>query len=378
MKIPGRVQPALTPGVVQRKAVAPWIRETPKAPPAYRPQPVPKVLQTKVSQTTQAGPNRQKAMTFPVHKPPQVLQQRSVRATAGVVQGRAIAANVNRGRTIPQTPVSKSKPRPVVSATPPTRPAVGNRRSGLIQRFCGYQNCANLTCRDPRNHLKEFALEYELLARSVIPYAANQEPDLYADSNATSRHEVTRFMNRTVLGGDPAADGLEHALRTAAAADRYRGGMCNEYSALMFAGLMRSPEISGQPICRHWNSDIGHSIASFGDARVPNGVMVIPDAWTLDRDPLFSHETPLSRGSNRIVAEWADRIRGEGLIHADEVNQAATARFLEAEQNPNIQQQLTEVWNRFQDHHQHVTGRLRQGERLPGIYNYSTNRRPFG
>lgn len=54
--VQSNVRRAQPPGVVQRKTVAPWIRETPAAPPRYSPQPVPKVLQRKKAVATPPPP----------------------------------------------------------------------------------------------------------------------------------------------------------------------------------------------------------------------------------------------------------------------------------------------------------------------------------
>jgi len=361
-----------------------------QAPPVYRPQPVPRVLQTK-----QAGPGgtnntQPKVKTPSLYQPTQtmrVLQRNKAPATS---QGTAPNSTSNRTgrfnasqpqqtgrRTIFEKPGSKAKPRPVVGGATSTRPMSGRIRSGLIQRYCTFPGCAIPDCTDRRNHLKYFALQHELLARSTIPFAGNQAPDLIVDPYATARHEHARFMNKTVLGGDPGEAGLENTLKTAASAIRYHGGMCNEYSAVVFGGLMQSPEISGQPICRYWNTEIGHSFTSFGDDRDPNLPQVIPDGWTLSRDSQFFGDTLMSGGTNHLKAMWADRWPGEGQLEATAIP-AAIARLLVAEQDPQTQQHLRQIWNVNVQHQQQTAYRLLHGERLPGIYSYLSNRRPAG
>jgi hypothetical protein len=56
----------------------------------------------------------------------------------------------------------------------------------------------------------------------------------------------------------------------------------------------------------------------------------------------------------------------------------AIVRLLEAEQDPKTQGQLMQIWSVNAQHQQQIAYRLLHGERLPGIYSYSTNRRPFG
>jgi len=74
------------PNVLQPKAAAPQVRQTPTAPPVYRPQPAPRVLQAKMPATHHPAKQPQRAPAAPpVYRPqpaPKVLQAK----TAGVRQ----------------------------------------------------------------------------------------------------------------------------------------------------------------------------------------------------------------------------------------------------------------------------------------------------
>lgn len=92
------------PGVLQPKAAAPQVRQTPSAPPVYHPQPTPKVLQRKVVTTNRPANQPARApLVPPVYRPqpmPVVLQRK-----ASVVQP---------PRTAPSHPTQETKPGGIV------------------------------------------------------------------------------------------------------------------------------------------------------------------------------------------------------------------------------------------------------------------------
>ncbi|HYW05516.1 MAG TPA: DUF4157 domain-containing protein [Longimicrobium sp.] len=225
--------------------------------------------------------------------------------------------------------------------------------------------------------LLQYSRENENVARDIVPRAGNQLGDLRADRDALARHELTRHMNKTVLRGDPGADGLKNTLKTAMSACRYHGGMCNEYSALSFATHMASPLVSGMPIVRYWNPDMKHSFTSFGDDRSRDLPRTIADPWTMEQDPVLMRDTVMHGGRNHVVADWSDRMAGEGRVHVRDWKDYAKARFDAAEREPAFRDQRRLLFDVNRQEQRDQLRDIRQGAPPSdlGIWNHRTNRR---
>ncbi|MET0265992.1 MAG: DUF4157 domain-containing protein [Duganella sp.] len=226
---------------------------------------------------------------------------------------------------------------------------------------------------------QQYAVEIEQLTRRDIPRAGNQIPDLIADADTLSRHELTRYMNQSVLGADPGGTDigrdLRHTLGTAMGAQRYRGGMCNEYSAVSFAHHMASPSVSGEPIVRFWNPGMGHSFTTVGDERDPTMPRFVADGWTMNRDPVLASDSVMAVGTNNVVAEWTDRMPGEGRVRVEAAHAEAAALFNAAERDPARQNQYTQIFNINRQNQQDSLTQLRNGIRPTWMWNHRTNRR---
>ncbi|MDQ1593125.1 MAG: hypothetical protein QOG71_3752 [Pyrinomonadaceae bacterium] len=112
-------QPHNRPGVAQPKMATAAQMNKPTAPPVYRPQPVPRVLQTKM------------AVGQPSHTAPSPRQP-----VAPPVSGRA---GERKGL----------RPAPSRSAI---QPKTSGSARGVIQRNCGTPGCNDPNCHDPNNH----------------------------------------------------------------------------------------------------------------------------------------------------------------------------------------------------------------------------------
>jgi hypothetical protein len=249
-----------------------------------------------------------------------------------------------------------------------------------VQRVCSVAGCGDPRGHETLQHVLNHAREVEILARGQVPRAANQAVDLDAgDPDVLARFEHARMMNRSVLRpgvlapqaeNDPPQQPL-NTLATAMAAERYRGGMCNEYSALAFAHHMASPAVSQWPIVRYWNSELGHSFTTVGDARDPARPQVVSDPWTIDRDPVLPEESNMHGGTNSVVATWADRMPGEGRQAVDQARAATAGLFNQAEAGP-LGAQLNAEGQRQRNAQAEM---LRIGARPSWVYDYRTNRR---
>lgn len=133
----------------------------PAAPPVYRPQPTPKVLQAKTNaarpSASQSGRAHAASSAPAVYRPqpvPKILQTK----TAGV------------------QPPSHNAPSPRRPAVAPSRSAIQPKTSGsargVIQRNCGTPGCNDPNCHDPNNHGHERV--FGLRGRTV--YSGNITP----------------------------------------------------------------------------------------------------------------------------------------------------------------------------------------------------------
>ncbi|NEO73264.1 SpvB/TcaC N-terminal domain-containing protein [Moorena sp. SIO3H5] len=233
---------------------------------------------------------------------------------------------------------------------------------------------------------EEYLKNIERTARSIIPRAGNQIEDLVADSETLARHEITRFMNKKVLMPDKIAPWAEtesaseripkNTLATAMAANKYHGGMCNEYSATVFALHMQYSQVSEWPITRYWNPEMGHSFTSVGDERDPNMPLAIADAWTQDRDPLPARYTVMFGGKNNIVATWRDRNRGEGAMIVNEVFKKSQKLLDEDEKKPQTKMELSNILYLNSKLQKTIVDKSKKGESIPNwVYDHRTNRR---
>jgi hypothetical protein len=151
--------------------------------------------------------------------------------------------------------------------------------------------------------------------------------------------------------------------------------MCNEYSALALAHHMTSPRVSGEPIVRYWNPDIGHSFTAVGDSRVRGMQPYVADGWTTREDPVYLHDSIMAGGQNNVVSTWADRMRGEGREVVRDYATDAHERLDEADAHPYYRARTQAMMSRGRQNQRAALQHLDAGHHVDGIYEHPTNRR---
>ena len=184
--------------------------------------------------------------------------------------------------------------------------------------------------RENQEHLKnktaqDLVLEIENNIRRIIPRAGNQIKDMLADSLAYSKAMLARDVNIEYLDGHPGFYGIDNILKTASASQYFRGGLCNEYSALSFTDLMLRD--LDEPINRCWSRDYTHSFTYFGDYRDPKSSSYIVDPWVNEREVVSFSDSRFRDADFKIVETWKDRKKGEGRLIINEHNSKMDSVF---------------------------------------------------
>ena len=177
---PPAYRPQRTPKVLQPKAAAPQVKKTPAAPPAYQPQPAPKCLQAKAA--TPRQPIQGRANAVPLA--PKVLQAKTVVHPIGNQLRPAPAAPpVYRARTAPGALQKKS--------------AGAHRPAMAVAAF----PIANTIQRKERVNLSDDVISHAVDNESIVDHLASSKLDAWAIARKKDRLDkiTTCFQSRADL-----------------------------------------------------------------------------------------------------------------------------------------------------------------------------------
>ena len=103
--------------------------------------------------------------------------------------------------------------------------------------------------------------------------------------------------------------------------------------------------------------------------------MFVADGWTMDREPTLASNSVMDDGINNVVAEWADRMPGEGELLVNGAFEDANERFDEAEQDPAVRHQMMQIFDINRDSQQDILAELHAGNRPGWLWDHRTNRK---
>ena len=226
------------------------------------------------------------------------------------------------------------------------------------------------------SNMEDLALKVENNVRAIIPHAGNQLQDIKIDNLASAKNSIGRLANDLHFSGDNTSSRIKNVLKTASAAHYFKGGLCNEYSALTFTNLMQH-ELD-EPLLRLWSRNSIHSFTTIGDPRDSKNSQIVVDPWTIKRDPTPYKKTRMAIDyPPYIVNLWKERYKGEGKVIVQEHNKDMDENYLEngipkCLEDKNFLFKIGENWKYHKHNISRVIRNYKDHPRL--IFDIETNR----